>query len=69
MNTSELITEIDAEIDRLMQARNLLLTGASFLTDGRKPVISAEGKARIAAAQKKRWRSRRRRERGSGSVR
>jgi len=36
MTSPELITEIDAEVDRLMQVRKLLLTGASFQTRGRK---------------------------------
>ena len=60
MNTSELITEIDAEIDRLMQIRKLLLTGASFQTRGRKRKMSAAARARISAAQKKRWRQQKR---------
>ena len=59
MNTDELIASIDEEIDRLMQVRKLLITGASFQTRGRKRkgkrTLSAEARARIAAAQKKRW--------------
>ena len=61
MNTSELIAAIDAEIDRLQQARNLL--ALMILREVIKPrrqvkrknVMSAEGRARISAAQKKRW--------------
>jgi hypothetical protein len=61
MNTSELIAAIDAEIDRLQQARNLL--ALMILREAIKPrrqakrknVMSAEGRARISAAQKKRW--------------
>jgi len=53
MNTSDLIAAIDAEISRLQQARKLLSgsTGAR----GGKRVMSAEARARISAAQKKRW--------------
>jgi hypothetical protein len=54
MNTSELIAAIDAAIDRLQQARKLLAGSAA--TRGSKPgTISAEGRAHISAAQKKRW--------------
>jgi hypothetical protein len=53
MNTSELIAAIDAEISRLQQARKLL--AGSTGTRGGKHVISAEGRARISAAMKKRW--------------
>jgi hypothetical protein len=54
MNTSELIAAIDAEISRLQQARKLL--SGSAATRGSKPgTMSAAGRARISAAQKKRW--------------
>jgi len=53
LNTSELIATIDAEITRLQQARKLL--AGSTGTRGGKHVISAEGRARISAAMKKRW--------------
>ena len=53
MNTPELIAAIDAEISRLQQARKLLAGGTG--TRGGKHVMSAEGRARISAAQKKRW--------------
>jgi hypothetical protein len=54
MNTSELIAAIDAEISRLQQVRKLL--SGSTATHGSKPgTMSAEGRARISAAMKKRW--------------
>ena len=55
MNTSELITELDSEIDRLQQVRNLLAGTNSTGTPKRKRKLSAEGRARISAAMKKRW--------------
>jgi hypothetical protein len=59
MNTTELITAIDAEITRLQQVRQLLngndSTGVVIPKRKRKHVMSAEGRARIVAAQKKRW--------------
>lgn len=59
MNTDDLIASIDEEIDRLMQVRKLLLTGASFQTRGRKRKgkhnLSPEARAKIAAAQRRRW--------------
>ena len=69
MNTSEIIQTIDAEIARLEKAR-ALLNGQSVRQQsaddrsGSKPAVtlkpqrrkmSAEGRARIAAAQKARW--------------
>ena len=53
MNISNLITAIDAEILRLEQARQLL--GAHNRTARRKPTLSREARARISAAQKRRW--------------
>jgi hypothetical protein len=71
MNTTEILSAIDAEISKLQQARSILgtYTEPSALKRGpgrpkktatpvaavSKRVMSAEGKARIAAAQKKRW--------------
>jgi hypothetical protein len=52
MNTSELIASIDAEISRLQQARKLLAGGIE-MRDGKR-VMSAEARARIATAQRKR---------------
>ena len=66
MNTSEIITAIDAEIAKLKQARAILATMPASDTKrgpgrpkGTTPPktrkMSAEGSARIAEAQKKRW--------------
>lgn len=67
METKQILEEIDAEIARLTHVRNLLAGGkggTSFRrANGAKPtgsprkkrVLSAEARARIAAAQKKRW--------------
>jgi len=58
MDTAQLISEIDSEISRLQQARTLL---AGERIDGRanrrggKRTLSAEARAKIAAAQRKRW--------------
>jgi hypothetical protein len=52
VNWPNLIASIDAEISRLQQARKLL-SGTG--THGGKRIMSAEGRARIVAAQKKRW--------------
>ena len=57
MNTPELIAAIDAEISRFQRARALLAGSAA--TRGSKHVMSAEGRARISAAMKKRWAQRR----------
>ena len=57
METKQIITELDKEIARLREARALLVGS----TNGVKPAapkrqpISAEGKKRIAEAQRKRW--------------
>jgi hypothetical protein len=53
INWPNIITAIDAEISRLQQARNLL--AGSRGTGGGKRVMSADARARISAAQKKRW--------------
>jgi hypothetical protein len=56
MNKAEILQSLDAEIERLTQVRQLL-TG----NDGALPVasngrrMSAEARARIAAAQRARW--------------
>jgi hypothetical protein len=69
MDTTEIIQTIDAEIARLEKARALLSGHTTTPKRGRpissKPVattkplkrrkMSAEGRARIAAAQKARW--------------
>lgn len=69
MAIESLISQIDAEIDRLMQAKKLL-QGAAEVQTARKPgrkakpadvtgkvkrVLSPEARKRIADAQKKRW--------------
>lgn len=46
---------IDAEISRLEKARALLTGHTAPLKRGKRKPMSAEGRARIAAAQKKRW--------------
>jgi hypothetical protein len=55
MNTSELIAAIDTEITRLQQARKVLAGSTKPSKEsGRKP-MSRQARARISAAQKKRW--------------
>jgi hypothetical protein len=65
LDRTQIVQAIDAEIDRLSKAR-ALLTGHTaalkpgFAPSGDAPVpkrrkMSAEGRARIAAAQKARW--------------
>jgi len=61
MNTSDLLSHIDSEIARLQEARAILagnVPGAR-VPKGRpakvKHTMSAEGRARIAAAQRARW--------------
>jgi hypothetical protein len=67
MDTAEIIETIDAEIARLEQARVLLnghttpakrgrpVSSAATPTKPPRRMISAEGRARIAAAQRARW--------------
>jgi hypothetical protein len=58
MQINEIIAAIDSEIIRLQQAKALL---SGFTTSGnatstpKKRQLSAEARAKIAAAQKKRW--------------
>lgn len=65
METSAILTAIDAEIQRLQHARSLL-SGDTVARRGpgrpkvsstapKRRQISAEGRAKIAAAQKARW--------------
>jgi hypothetical protein len=62
MNIEEIVDAIDAEIRRLQQARALLCgmatapraEGGSSVGNGKR-VMSAEGRARVAAAQRARW--------------
>jgi outer membrane PBP1 activator LpoA protein len=58
MDTAQLISEIDSEISRLQQARALL--AGNHTVNRAKPhrskrILSADARARIAAAQRKRW--------------
>jgi hypothetical protein len=68
MNTIGILDQIDAEIATLQQARDLITGSATKKRPGRpkssavsknmpkpKRGMSAEGRARIAAAQRKRW--------------
>jgi hypothetical protein len=64
MNASELVAAIDSEINLLKQVRSLLAgmethNGAKRSSRqsrrGGKRTLSAEARARISAAQKKRW--------------
>jgi topoisomerase IA-like protein len=59
MDTSALIASIDSELSTLRQARALLAGRDGHVRPGRKPgktrTMSAEGRARIAAAQRARW--------------
>ncbi|MGB6130462.1 MAG: hypothetical protein WBG54_01685 [Acidobacteriaceae bacterium] len=58
METAEIVREIDAEIARLQEVRALLSGSASAGRVARRPgkrVLSPEARARIAAAQRKRW--------------
>jgi hypothetical protein len=63
METSKIVAELDAEIARLQEVRALLV-GGGLVGNGRrgrkagarkKRVLSAEARAKISAAQKKRW--------------
>jgi hypothetical protein len=63
MTREELVAAVDEEISRLEKVRALLLsTGGSRISSssfGNKPrkkrVLSADARARIAAAQRRRW--------------
>lgn len=60
MSLIELLYSIDSEISTLKQVRALLAgSGSSGSRRGRPPkkkrTMSAEGRARVAAAQRKRW--------------
>jgi hypothetical protein len=52
MDLAAIIEEIDAEISRLERARALLTDHTAPL---KRSTMSAEGRERIAAAQRKRW--------------
>jgi hypothetical protein len=59
MDITGIVEAIDAEILRLQQAKALLTTDTAPLKRGVPPAMkrtmSAEGRARIIAAQKARW--------------
>ena len=59
MDTTQLLSFIDSEIARLREARALLAGQDGHVRPGRKPgkkrTLSADARARIAAAQRKRW--------------
>jgi hypothetical protein len=61
MNTAELLATIDEEITRLQQARSLLAGGGENIPSlnktrkSKRKSLSAEARAKISAAQKKRW--------------
>lgn len=63
MTIENIVAELDAEISRLEQVRNLLSNGAGLFAgrnsgDGvsrKKRVLSPEARQRIAEAQRKRW--------------
>jgi hypothetical protein len=55
MDTEAIMQNLDAEIHRLENARALLTGHTVPLKRGVAPRVSAEGRARIAAAQRKRW--------------
>jgi hypothetical protein len=52
VNTNEIITALDTEIARLQEAR-MILAGGPAATKRR--ILSPEARAKIAAAQRKRW--------------
>jgi hypothetical protein len=60
MNVTELLSQIDSEISRLHEARNLLAghnagNGRAFKPTRKKRTLSVEARARIAEAQRRRW--------------
>lgn len=59
MNTFRLVTELDKQITRLREARNLLADDSYAPAHGRKPAkkrrLSPEARAKMAAAQNRRW--------------
>jgi topoisomerase IA-like protein len=59
MTLTDLVSSVDSEIAVLQQVRALLAGQDGHVRRGRKPgkkrTMSAEGRARIAAAQRARW--------------
>ena len=54
MAVQEILAEFDSEIARLNEVRNLL-AGHPPVKQQKKRTLSAEARAKIAAAQKRRW--------------
>jgi hypothetical protein len=55
MDNEAIVQNLDAEISRLEKARALLTGHPARLKRGVAPKVSAEGRAKISAAQRKRW--------------
>lgn len=57
VNTSKLLSELDKQIARLREARNLLAdeSVAPARKTSRKRNLSKDARAKMAAAQKRRW--------------
>jgi len=63
VNTSTLVAELEKQIAHLREARNLLAGDSSVVRrdrksarkSGKKRNLSAEARAKMAAAQKRRW--------------
>ncbi len=61
MQTDKMVEVIEAEIHRLRQVRDLLIESGSWVESKAKPktpakrFFSPQARARIVAAQKKRW--------------
>lgn len=59
MNTRELLAAVDSEISTLQQIRSILTGQDGHIRRGSRPrkrrIMSADARARIVAAQKKRW--------------
>jgi hypothetical protein len=57
MNVKEIIAHIDSEIARLERVKGLLLGTVNVvnIATGKQRILSADARARIAAAQRKRW--------------
>jgi len=55
VGVSEILAELDREIDQLEQARSLLKRGGTVLSLRRKRRLTPEGRRRISEAVKRRW--------------
>lgn len=56
MNIASVVAQLKSERDRLDKAIAALTGGGTGRVSGRKRVLSAAARARIAAAQRERWR-------------